>query len=995
VFKVADRFRPSVSTGRSDYDLSLPKDSRWEERSQRILLILETIDGQDLAEGRLLHERSGAVVSNLINHTLIRAKQEFGFNTKDLAFTVINFNSYKFFDRPTEEWPGHRKRMAARVHEIIAELKPTDIICFGDYAMKALMPREEHLPKKRGWVFQYDHGGYQCNITGSLDLQPLYSTKKEQADADEMEEEGDVFGKANLLFYASRNVLNAFARKNLYDLSNIRPKARYVDTIEKFDRMMEVLRTAEVAAVDTETKNGTINHNAIHTIQFAISEKSGYFLPVDHPQTPFSPKELRYIRAELRDFFYAKPGELPLKYIITQYGMFDLRILRVCLGIPIIFHPVWEITAGEYLLDENLKYLGGAPFNTSHGGLEQIFMYYGNDFYKTAPFGKGDRANPTLTRLDNPDFVLYGVMDVQSIFAIHKKQLERAERVPLGDQSYTRHFRRLVTKQMSNTVHVLSHMKQRGSTIDRDYLRMLKGQTSPLVDLIAKARQAFQKFSEVQDANKRLLKESSGQSSNKGLFNKIQTIFNPNKADHKATLFFEVMGLKPVSYSKKTKRPKIDKFFIKAYEGTSEVVKKFGEYQKLNKLYSTYVKGWWKVLSKNMDSLKTFKLYPDYGFFAVVTGRLNSSRPSLQQVPQRGDAAKYIKRMFIAVSGQLLLKFDYSAHEIRCWSYVSGDKILADLFRIGQELRQKFRMDPTEDKEKELKTKGDIHIINAYHFFNKWIDKTDPLRDAIKQIVFGVIYGKGVKTLAKDIKQAEELAQEIMNKLFARFPRASRWLKWSMNHAMENLYTYSPIGMRRNLFGVMTEINAIVAAMRRRAANSPIQGFASQIGVTAARLIELELYTVLHKFGYIDDETTDMPAGITKAVHDALHSETPYEVLLIMIHVVQWTATYGVTEYYEREFGTKFLIEPEIEMEIGAHEAQMYKWNWTDANLEEIIKKSLQDQKEIGQCPAPKRAYRKIRSAYENPELKSYLERKYPILGIHGRVKTKKKKEAS
>lgn len=636
--------------------------------------------------------------------------------------------------------------------------------------------------------------------------------------------------------------------------------------------------------------------------------------------------------------------------------------------------------------DENLKYLAGAPFNTPQFGLEQIFLTYGNDHYARATFGKGDRANPNLTKLSNPDFIIYGGMDCQSIFGIHEMQLARAEKMKVGDKTFRPFFRRLVLKQFSNTVHVLSTMKQVGSTVDKTYLKMLAGNESPLKKLLKQAKIDLLQFPEVKKANAMLLGSSSGQQSNRGLFNKTQTIFKWGTANHKQILFFGVMSLEPVLYSKATKLPKVDKFFIKTYEEQYPVVKKFGEYQKLSKLYSAYVKGWLKTLNKNVDSVADFRLRPDYAFAPVVTGRLNSQKPSLQQVPARGEASKYIKRMFIAERGRILIKFDYSAHEIRCWSYVGGDTVLAKAFRQGQKLRQVFRAamssETVEAASKELKTKGDLHIWNAYLFFQKWIEKSDPLRDAIKQIVFGVIYGKSVKTLAKDIKQEEEFAESIVQKLYKTFPKAGRWLNWSMGHAEQHLYTYSPIGMRRNLFGIMTGIKSLAAAMRRRAANSPIQGWASQIGVTAARLIELELYDTLLKFGYITPKTRTMPCDITKAVHDALHTESPYNIALIVTHVIQWTATYGVTEYFEREYGVKFTIEPEIEMEFGADESKMYKWNWRQDELFKIFTMALNDQQGNGFCDDPEAAYVDICSSYDNKELREYLESKYPILGI-------------
>lgn len=36
-----------------------------------------------------------------------------------------------------------------------------------------------------------------------------------------------------------------------------------------------------------------------------------------------------------------------------------------------------------------------------------------------------------------------------------------------------------------------------------------------------------------------------------------------------------------------------------------------------------------------------------------------------------------------------------------------------------------------------IKKEGDVHIQNVKRFFGKWVEKADPLRDAVKAVVFG------------------------------------------------------------------------------------------------------------------------------------------------------------------------------------------------------------------------------------------------------------------
>jgi DNA polymerase I-like protein with 3'-5' exonuclease and polymerase domains len=767
-------FKFPFAEHKGDYDLRLPVCSTWQDKPDKILLILETVDSEDLKERRLLFSRSKTVVHNLLNYTISTMPEHANFDKKSCAFAVVNFNNYKFFDQPKESWQSHRNSFAKRIRAIIKHLEPTKIIVFGDYATKTLLNKTiqiDNLEKKRGWVFPYEVGKVKTLLSGNLDLYNLYIPKSQESDAaseddgDGDDDNKDAYGPSNLLFYTSQILYNGLAGKHLYSLKHLKPKYIYIDTIKEFKEFYEKLLLAKRVAVDTETRNGSVNHNAIHTIQFSFDSSLGYVLPIAHPDTPWGAKQLAYIKRKLRSYFIASPRDSNLLYLIIQYSMFDLRILRKELGIPVILHKVWEIQAGTYLLDENSKYLAQAPFSTPHGGLDQAFHYYENDHYKTAAFSKDDRTNSSLTRLDNKDFLEYAAMDVISIFGIHEMQKKRAENFMVGDKPFLPYFKKLVLYQMDSTVHTLSTMRQHGSTVDKSYLAFLKSNSSPLLGTIAKLKKDFFLSPEVQKVNKILIKEN-GQRAGAGLYGaKDPFIFDLGKYAHKSLLFFSILGLKPVSFTKKAKLPQINRTFIAAYKEDYELVEKFGRYQKSFKLWSTYVKGWWNKIQESVDSKKDFKLRPSYDFFPVVTGRLNSSNPSLQQTPSRGEEAKYIKRTFAAPPGCLHVKFDYSAHEVRVWSIVSKDRVLAAVFKVGQLLRQQFRKTPTDEIKARIKKEGDIHIINVKFFFGIFVDKEHPLRDAIKAIIFGVIYSKGAKALSKDIRPKDSDKQKIIARL--------------------------------------------------------------------------------------------------------------------------------------------------------------------------------------------------------------------------------------
>jgi hypothetical protein len=270
--------------------------------------------------------------------------------------------------------------------------------------------------------------------------------------------------------------------------------------------------------------------------------------------------------------------------------------------------------------------------------------------------------------------------------------------------------------QMGDTAHHLSHLKEAGSLIDRKYLRALRGSGSVLSKAISDLNLEFRTFPEVQAANAEILAESGFKTGS--LFGGAkQWLFSFTKPDHKSKLFFNIMGLKAISQTA-TGKDAVDKEFIEHYKDRNYLVEKFGEFQAAVKLLSTYVKGWDKKLSNEIDGATDHHLRADYKFFNVDTGRLGSADPNLQNIPARGPLSKIIKEMFITPDGCLLIRFDYSAHEVRGWAIVSGDKVLARVFQVGQELRQmwiklksrfpgkKFPLPPEEREslEKELKS---------------------------------------------------------------------------------------------------------------------------------------------------------------------------------------------------------------------------------------------------------------------------------------------------
>lgn len=978
----------------------------WKDHSGRkVAIVIESLDRNDLKEQALFSsfkdkrrvERNLmiATLPNVINNSIGLANR-YGIDPANTKFAVVNFAAIKFFDKKGVPRQNAEFACAQRVTSILEVLAPTDVLILGDAAAANLLEGVDNVSLKRGWV----HKGavakrlHAKRVVTSLDLETLYNPKSVDLDDEGAD---DSFGISDLLFFVSRNITSLWAGKLLHSAEDVRPNPVMIDTMDKFDRLMDKLEESKVIALDTETATLESVANEIYTLQAAVSCEKGYVLPIDHKDSPFDPSERQQIKETLRAFIGRTKG---LKIFIGANFKFDMRVYRAQLNVPFIHHHIWDVQAGEILLDENVSLLsqpwrskGGHTVRTSVQNLRNMCMLYGNDQYYTLPFSKEQRA--TIHMVDimrNKDAQDYCALDVQLPFRLYELQNERAHFLP-----HTRDFhpiyRKHILRQMGPTCVVLSHMEAYGSGVDVKYLQSLADPaTSPLVTAMQESADELAKTDAYKEVNKELLRDAGLPA--QGLFGASKTLFTLTKPAHKQKLFIDVLNLKPLAFTK-TGAPQVDKAFLTHYAEKVPDTEKIPEARHVldwgvaQKLLSTFVKGWIKKLADSIDSAVDNHLRPSFDFWPVVTGRLNSRDPNLQQVPSRGPSAKKIKRQFVAPKGRLQIRYDYSAHEVRMWGNMALDQVIADAFIAGFKIRQSLisTLNSTKIGEiiKKLKTVGDVHIQNVHRFWGEWVDKEHPLRHAVKAVVFGLIYGKGVRALSKDINKSEDEAQEVIDKLWETFQKGAQWLDSVAKSVPKVMYVVSNIGRRRNLYRVLIGAPHVISSAVRRGKNSPVQGMSSEIGTLAAYLVLKEMATYPKQWRKGSD-------ALCRLVHDAAYSETSYSMVIPAIHVKAHMASRGVSEYLEKHYGFKMLSEPEIELEISATEGAVteergkveHKWDWQIPNLLTVIWESLEDQVLLGLISKTEKvkAMKQVLAPWKDEEHRTYLQTHYPLLGV-------------
>lgn len=912
-FKYVD-FKHKYGKALRSYDVTsfdyveLPKHQAKKPRG-KILFVLDYTPREALQTGKMFKGATGDLLRNLF-----WAAEEYNKapnKLDDYDWLAISYHSLK-----TAGGSGQFKEIAhaefqKRLEYIITTYKPDTVVTFGPDPMKALNSQfMENFKGKKGIQYQHFYGvpiktkvSFKGN-THTFKHVPTLSLNSLQKDDSTMAAAG----------YVARNLTTCLNDgKQMYAIPKLDYKIVMVDTIKKFDKFYKELCNAKVVAIDTESRSLKRRKNYTVTWQFAFDTKRAFILPFLHKDSPWLPEELEYVKKKMRLFFERKSKA---QCHVYANAAFDLIGARRDLGVRWFKNNLWCVIAGEFGKDENHKAIQGIT-GQNYYSLLNITMQYGCRAYYESDFGKEQRAFIADIDLDGP-VLTYMALDVILLLYIRDLQLKYAKTI--GYEKYES----LVQDQLSDQIHTLSNLEYNGSYLDIDWLFKLKSKESPIVKERKKAIAELNASPGVIKANKRLAAKSGAPTL--GLFGRVQhEMFKINKAEHKQLLFFDVLKLKPLFLNKKNEG-KIDKDFQKKYSDVLEV-KLFSALTAIDKLYNAYVKSFIKKWAEDEDFRSDRCMRPRFGYLDVVTGRTSAKDPTLQTIPSRSALGKLIKRLFIAQKGRIFIKVDYAAHEVRGWSLISGDKEVADVFRVGLIHRENFKRKPTVKLAEKIELEGDVHKINAAYFFRMKITEiTKPKRNSVKQVIFGLIYQQGEKGTAKAIDATVDEVRDLTKKFFDRFPVGAGWFDKVKQHAREFLYVQSPLGRRRNLWGLLTpqsveDSGNIISRNERQSVNSPVQGMGSDFMMTGARCIERRRYEYYRKTNHYPDFIQ------TNSVHDSLEFSCAFEDFWLAVDMIELGLTHDVADVMRKRHNFEFLIQLEIDFEFGYSLDTCEGWN--------------------------------------------------------------------
>ena len=278
-------------------------------------------------------------------------------------------------------------------------------------------------------------------------------------------------------------------------------------------------------------------------------------------------------------------------------------------------------------------------------------------------------------------------------------------------------------------------------------------------------------------------------------------------------------------------------------------------------------------------------LFHPRGFYTTSTGRMLMGEPNVQNTPREFSLQNSITKamsfnlrsFFVVEKAQQLRVFvsaDYAQLELRIMAHYSNDPNLLKVFN-----------EPGE---------ADIFCQLAKKMkLNEGEEVSECERQRAKKVCYGILYGMGSLTLAKQLDVTRNEAERFVHEFNQQFPKLKPKLQRIVDKCRQRGYVSTVCGRRRYLDNINSDKSRKRSQAERQAVNTTVQGSAADVIKVASCKIHKKLlsagYDILRgrnnggKFCYYVNH-----------MHDELMFETSKENLNEVVGIVRHCMTSSV-----------------------------------------------------------------------------------------------------
>jgi DNA polymerase-1 len=309
-----------------------------------------------------------------------------------------------------------------------------------------------------------------------------------------------------------------------------------------------------------------------------------------------------------------------------------------------------------------------------------------------------------------------------------------------------------------------------------------------------------------------------------------------------------------------------------------EWLTKLRNFRKKYKVLTSYLRSWPELVDEK------HWLHPRYKPLHVVTGRLSSDQPNIQNVPR----TKEFRDLFGGVEGMTWIKADYSQIELRIAAWLSNETLMLQAYEDGE----------------------DLHRLTARLVLG---DDSDEARQVGKTLNFGLLYGAGPRTLQRIARTEYEVfltegeAKVYHGDFFRAYPGLQQWHKKMERSVCSTGISKSPLGRIRYLPNAkipweIEDMRGHKIGAIHEGLNHPVQSFASDLLLTS--LIRLR------------PQLTPLGAFVVAEVHDEIDALCPTEGISAALPLIK--ATMEDVSWLSRH-GIKLGVPVVADIETGTH----------------------------------------------------------------------------
>lgn len=772
------------------------------------------------------------------------------------------------------------------LYQEIALLRPELIVLLGNTALKTIYPSLGSITKVRGEIC--DHPELNCKILPTFHPAYILRSPYERSKlVNDLKKASDfITGKITITEKAPVSY-------------NIVTKRTQLDWLVK------QLHTNKLWACDTETTSLNPLEAKIFIITFSWASHTAVLL------------DIRYFEDD-QEYFWLKVKEVMENDSrkIFQNGSYDIQCFMTQ-GITVLNYFA-DTLLMHYLLDENVNH-----------GLDLLAWEFTDLGSYNNSLEKYKKANKIDNYMDIPLDIIhpYAAADVDVTLRAYLKMLPQIEKEGLVF---------VHNNIMIPTQKILLHAEYNGVSIDVPYLdktiisyteRMasqlevvknvpqvrqyeydcIHAERKKLEDHWRNSKNLSKRFPEfVNYANEREAKKPE-------LFN---FKFNINSPKQLKELLIDRMGL-PVLKKTKTGGACTDREVLEEYAKTNTFCASISKYRTLSHLKSTFLDGIKNRLTSDN------KVHTDYYLWSTVTGRPSSRDPNLNNIPRTGTADD-IKDIFCCdpdSKTQLnwLVEVDSSQAEFRMWiNYAKDSQALYDL-EMGIDIH---KLMAAAGKGKII-TKGNLSKEQYEELIE---DIVKPERQAAKNVVFGLMYGRGAASVAKQLGITKIQAEVIIDAFFGRYPLAHKWIKTTIAYTRVDGYSSSLFGRRRRLVDILSSDSGKRSEAERQAINAPIQSAASDLTFLADIRIHKHLWG------------KGMKTRLVLTVYDSLIFNIPDEELKEVIQLLH-------IEMMRKPIDS-IIVPLASETKVGTHWGSLIEIDYAE-EWDSVYNKLIEKRKEV------------------------------------------------